>query len=123
QKEINNLNKVRYGDTTGLESDFPRKKGAKLPYYKSNAPESQMTDAIIASIAIERIHKLKDKQFFMAVGFKNPHLPFVAPKKYWDLYDPNSIKIPERKYPKDASKYALAKWSGELHKYHGISPY
>lgn len=123
KKEIKNLKEVKHGDTTGLESDFPRIKGAKLPYYKSNAPESQMTDAVIARIAIERMHKLKDKPFFMAVGFKNPHLPFVAPKKYWDLYDPNSIQIPERKYPKGASKYALGKWSGELNKYHGISQY
>ena len=35
-----------------------------------------------------------DKPFFIAVGFQEPHLPFVAPKKYWDLYDRNDIVLP-----------------------------
>ncbi len=34
-----------------------------------------------------------DLRFFMAVGFHKPHLPFVAPKKYWDLYDRNKIEL------------------------------
>ena len=33
------------------------------------------------------------KPFFLAVGYTKPHLPFVAPKKYWDLYDRNNISI------------------------------
>ena len=33
------------------------------------------------------------KHFFLAVGFKKPHIPFIAPKKYWDLYDRNSIDL------------------------------
>ncbi|TAJ14536.1 T9SS C-terminal target domain-containing protein [Marinilabiliaceae bacterium JC017] len=34
-----------------------------------------------------------DQPFFLAVGFKKPHIPFVAPEKYWDLYDRNSIEL------------------------------
>lgn len=123
KEEINNLKKISKGDTVGLESDFPRLAGKNLPYYKSNAPEAQMTDAVIARIAIERMKTLQGKPFFMAVGFKNPHLPFVAPKKYWDLYNPNTINIPKRKAPQGASEYAISAWSGELNKYHGISKY
>jgi len=33
------------------------------------------------------------KPFFFAVGFSKPHLPFVAPKKYWDMYDRNSMPL------------------------------
>ncbi|TWU56270.1 sulfatase [Rubripirellula reticaptiva] len=36
-----------------------------------------------------------DKPFFMAVGFSKPHLPFYAPQKYFDLYDLDSVKVPE----------------------------
>lgn len=121
--EVNNLKRIKRGDTVKLESDFPRIHGKNLPYYRSDAPEAQMTDAIIARIATARIRELKDRPFFMAVGFKNPHLPFVAPKKYWDLYDRNDIEIPERTGPGGASEYALARWSGELNKYHGITAY
>jgi iduronate 2-sulfatase len=46
-----------------------------------------------------------------------PHLPFNAPKKYWDLYDPNSIRIPENAtFPKSAPQRANHKW-GELRAY------
>ena len=37
----------------------------------------------------------KEKPFFLAVGFKKPHLPFVSPKKYWNMYDHNSIEVNE----------------------------
>ncbi|WP_461533160.1 sulfatase [Sinomicrobium sp.] len=123
--ERKKLKKIRHGDTTGLESDFPRINGKRLPYYKSNMPEEQMSDAIVARIAVERIRALKDQgnPFFMAVGFVRPHLPFIAPKKYWDLYNPDDITIPERKDPVGASKYSLPRWSGELTSYHGMLQY
>ena len=46
--------------------------------------------------------------FFLAVGFTKPHLPFVAPKKYWDLYDRDSFSMPPNsgrppKWPEDAA--------------------
>lgn len=53
-------------------------------------------DGLNAREAIRQLRELKDSTFFLAVGFYKPHLPFNAPKKYWDLYDPN--KIPEAKY-------------------------
>ena len=36
---------------------------------------------------------MKDQPFFLAAGFRKPHLPFVAPKKYYDLYPEESIKL------------------------------
>jgi len=57
--------------------------------------------------------------FFLAVGFIKPHLPFVAPRKYWDMYDPSKIGIPERAQPQGMPDVALVSF-GELRKYHGI---
>lgn len=52
-------------------------------------------DGIYTKWAVNKLKKLKNgnKPFFMAVGYQKPHLPFVAPKKYWDLYDPAKINL------------------------------
>jgi len=47
-----------------------------------------------ASRAIELLEKYKDQPFFIAVGFVKPHSPLVAPKKFFDLYDPAKIPLP-----------------------------
>ncbi len=52
-------------------------------------------DGIIAKTALKQLDTLAQtgKPFFLAVGFHKPHLPFVAPKKYWDLYDRDKIQV------------------------------
>ena len=110
---------ISRGDTVGLERDFPTIDQKKLPYYRSNAPEKNMTDVVATDYAVKRIGELKDSTFFFAVGYVKPHLPFVAPAKYWDLYDPKQIDIPERKVPQGMPDLALHQF-GELRKYHDI---
>ncbi len=59
----------------------------------------------------------RGEPFFLAIGFMNPHLPFVAPKKYWDMYDPASIELAKNPNPpKGAPQYAATSW-GELRRY------
>lgn len=89
------------------------------PYEAADAPDSDYPDAAIATRAIEDLQKLKDKDqpFFLAVGFLKPHLPFVAPKKYWDLYDRDTIGLPSNYHPpKDVPSEAIHRW-GELRHY------
>ncbi len=52
-------------------------------------------DGALALEAVNQINKLADKNepFFIAVGFQKPHLPFVAPKKYWDMYDRSQVQL------------------------------
>ena len=52
-------------------------------------------DGQLAGRAVQALRDLQqaDRPFFLAVGFLKPHLPFVAPKRYWDLYDPKEIKL------------------------------
>ncbi|HEY1171154.1 MAG TPA: sulfatase [Verrucomicrobiae bacterium] len=68
-------------------------------------------DGLTTEEAIKQLNRLKDKPFFLAVGFYKPHLPFNAPKKYWDLYD--AKKLPSAPF-KDAPANADPKIS--LHK-------
>ncbi|MFC4992035.1 sulfatase [Rubritalea tangerina] len=87
-----------------------------------NIPDDAYIDGAITKQSIQFIHQLSNssKPFFIAVGFKKPHLAFTAPKKYWDLYDPNSLKLATyQKAPKGAPKYAAHTW-GELKAYSDI---
>jgi iduronate 2-sulfatase len=60
-----------------------------------DVPDNAYMDAAMADYAVKQLKDLKKQKqpFFMAVGFKKPHLPFIAPKKYWDLYDRSKIKL------------------------------
>jgi uncharacterized sulfatase len=59
-----------------------------------------LADARTASRAIAFLEQPREKPFFLAVGFVKPHVPFVAPKKYFDLYDPARITLPPDFAPK-----------------------
>ena len=61
-----------------------------------DVPDEAYFDGRIATRAIESLQRLKKnrKPFFLAVGFWKPHLPFNAPKRYWNLYDPAKVKLP-----------------------------
>lgn len=72
--------------------------------------------------AVKKLEELKneDKPFFLAVGLKKPHLPFVAPKKYWDIYPESSIMMPEiTKWPENTGEHTM-RLRGELNHYYGI---
>ena len=80
-------------------------------------------DGLIANEAVKRLRTAgenPDQPFFMAVGFMKPHLPFCAPKKYWDLYNPADFRLAERReIPEGAPRYA-AQFGGELRAYKNI---
>ena len=65
----------------------------------------EYTDGRMTQAVIEKLKDLSNKKepFFLAAGFIRPHLPFYAPKKYWDLYDPEKIELADNPYaPKNA---------------------
>jgi iduronate 2-sulfatase len=100
---------------------------AKLPrgaaWESADVPDNAYPDGKIADEAVRRLRAAKEKPnepFFLAVGFLKPHLPFCAPKKYWDLYDRASFTLPAlRAAPEGAPKYAPSGW-GELRQYSDI---
>ncbi len=96
-----------------------------MPYEMADVSDENYQDSECASEAIKRLEQFAqapDQPFFLAVGFLKPHLPFVAPKKYWDLYDFDDIDLPDNySAPKDAPQGAVHN-SGELRAYAGIHP-
>ncbi|MBN1125718.1 MAG: sulfatase [Sedimentisphaerales bacterium] len=79
-------------------------------------------DGKIANQAIAELQRLKGNgaSFFLGVGFLKPHLPFNAPKKYWDLYNRRDIDLADNPFaPRGAPRSALHNW-GELRAYDGI---
>ena len=60
---------------------------------QADLPDEGYSDGKLAALAVRTLEDLvgKKRPFFLAVGFFKPHLPFCAPKKYWDLYDPSDF--------------------------------
>lgn len=88
----------------------------------ADVPDGTYQDGKVADLAIETLRELSGRNdpFFLAVGFIKPHLPFVAPKRYWDLYEPETIQLAPNPYrPEGAPDYAILA-GGELRNYYGI---
>lgn len=91
-----------------------------LPWEAPDVTDNSLQEGETADYAIKVLNEVKDKPFFLAVGFQKPHLPFVAPKKYWDMYAEKDLKLARNPFPpKDAPVFALHDWP-ELRVYQGI---
>lgn len=106
-----------------LKQSTPPGANPGAPTESADVPDDTYPDGLSAAEAIRRLQAAKqdpNTPFFLAVGFIKPHLPFVAPKKYWDLYDPAKITLaPLRSAPTGSPGYAPGN-SGELRKYFGM---
>jgi arylsulfatase A-like enzyme len=94
-------------------------------YVKANATENADVDddayydGAQTTRAIEILQELKDtdKPFFLAVGDYRPHLPFNAPKKYWDMYDRNEIPLADNQFVPEGTPAFLVHGEAELRGY------
>jgi len=71
--------------------------GGTLSWLAADGVDAEQTDGIGAAAAIRMLEERarEDKPFYLAVGFYRPHTPYVAPKKYFDMYPLESIRVPE----------------------------
>ncbi len=104
----------------------PKKKGKVRNYgpafESSDVPDNTFHDGALADLAVAALGECakKGQPFWLGIGFIRPHLPFVAPKKYWDLYDPAKIQLAPNPFPpKGAPEYAVMP-GGELRSYHNV---
>lgn len=94
---------IKLGGVKGRSIETP-------PFEAADVPDEGYQDGMIANEAVKAIKELSGKEtpFFLAVGFKKPHLPFCAPKKYWDMYDDTDIKLAANsELPKGAPSYSV----------------
>jgi iduronate 2-sulfatase len=82
-------------------------------------PSGKLANKVIEDL---RRAKTEGTPFFIAAGFTKPHLPFNAPKKYWDMYDAAAIELADNPYqPAGAPKQAMHEWN-ELRDGYGGMP-
>jgi len=113
--------KASFARSYGANNSAPDAWTKKLVFGPmTEAPEvsdNTLYDGQAADAAIAALRELKNKPFFLGLGFIKPHTPFVAPKKYWDLYDPKKIQLAARaELPKGAPAFAGHN-SGEVRRY------
>jgi iduronate 2-sulfatase len=85
--------------------------GGALSFWAAPGTDEDQTDGKVANEAMKIMEKHKNEPFFMAVGFFRPHTPFVAPKKYFDLYPLDKIQLPEQRADDWTKKPAIARYT------------
>ena len=113
------------------------KTGPKVPVFGGPAFEAPdlADDALLdgdttreALSALRELAAKPEQPFFLAVGFANPHVPWVAPKRYWDLYRDEDIPLPPNQFvPKNAPAFAATSgddfyWYSNVPKDRKITP-
>jgi len=93
-ERVNNAEKGEYGNKN-------------LTYEYPDVDDYAYNDGKITKNAIQKLKVLKEdnQPFFMAVGYVSPHLPFIQPKKYWDMYDHDSIQLADNSYQPENSPF------------------
>ena len=85
--------------------------GKKQPTFEyPDVDDYAYNDGKITKRAINKLKALKSKNkpFFMAIGYVSPHLPLIQPKKYWDMYDHDAIKLADNSFqPKNSPDIAI----------------
>lgn len=113
--------RIRENGLRAVSAPVPRTK--RGPSWKAEeASDEALPDGLTAGTAIRALQHFKQSKqpFFLGVGFLKPHLPFVAPKKYFDLYPPDTVRMTDYPLPpEDVPKLALHN-SGELRNYQDI---
>jgi iduronate 2-sulfatase len=101
---------------TGVEL-FERTRGPA--FEAAEVSDNEYPDGKVARQAVDALAAMGDDPFFMCVGFAKPHLPFNAPRAYWDYYREEDFEVPTRQIPTDAPAIAFTNWN-ELRAYQGI---
>ncbi|WP_145304122.1 sulfatase [Crateriforma conspicua] len=106
---------------TGKEFKHPHDWPRAETWDDSDIPDDQMQDGDTTAAVEKYLDSRQGDQtpFFLAVGFLRPHLPFNAPQKYWDLYDPTTLRLPAfRQLPRNVPAWVVNR--GIVKNYHNM---
>ena len=84
-------------DEPKIFSLTPGNFGGTPSWLAADGEDKEQTDAIGAEMTIKLLEENKDKPFFIACGFYRPHTPYVAPKKYFEMYPRDKLPLAEQK--------------------------
>jgi iduronate 2-sulfatase len=102
----------------------PGSRNAAIPPFEAvDCGDDDLLDGDCAANAIEQLRehaKNPGQPFFLAVGFANPHVPWIAPKKYFDLYDPAKLPLAKNEFlPKGSPDFAATS-GADFYGYKGV---
>jgi arylsulfatase A-like enzyme len=112
-----------YADGTGRVSGVTPAFEIGVAPDGSSLPDDAYPDGQIAEAAIDKLREFaeEDTQFCLAVGFFKPHLPFNAPKAYFDLYNPATLPAPNPIAKPAGANSSTTGQSGEIGSYSSIA--
>ncbi len=94
QKTVNPKGRDKTDEALIFNAEPHRKISAALSWLAADGKDEEQTDGMIATEAIKLMEQKKNEPFFIAAGFFRPHTPYVAPKKYFDLYPIEDMRLP-----------------------------
>lgn len=107
---------THYADKPEVDGPLPPNLAGVGSNECRDVPDEAYFDGRVAAKAVAAIQELsqQDQPFFLGVGFWKPHLPFNAPKRYWDLFQRDRLTIVQRRQPPEQAPAIALHDSREL---------
>lgn len=93
-RTVNPKGRDKTDEALVFNAEPKRKISGSLSWLAADGTDEEQTDGMIATEAVKMMREKRDEPFFLGVGFFRPHSPYVAPKKYFDLYPVDSLRLP-----------------------------
>jgi len=95
--------------------------GSSMSFLKAEGADEEQTDGLVATEVVRLMEEKRDQPFFIAAGFYRPHCPYIAPKKYFDLYPLEKVTMPPGPWDYLASVPPPALRSSQPHPWLGLN--